>query len=62
MANEIEWQYKRKGTIKPVKGKIWDNRFMAKEEGAENSDLGFTTFTKVSGGDFYPGLLVRELK
>lgn len=55
-------EYKRKGTIKPVKGKIWDNRFMAKEEGAENSDLGFTTFTKVSGGDFYPGLLVRELK
>ena len=55
-------EYKRKGTIKPVKDKIWDNRFMAKEEGAENADLGFTTFTKVSGGGFYPGMLVREIK
>ena len=26
--------YKRVGTIKPVKNKIWDNRFMAKEEKA----------------------------
>lgn len=55
-------EYNRVGVIRPVKDKIWDNRFMAVEEGAENATLGFTTFEKVSGGDFYPGLLLRELK
>lgn len=55
-------EYKRKGIIRPEKNKIWDNRFMAKEEGAENADLGFTTFTKVNGSGFYPGMLVREIK
>lgn len=54
--------YKRRGTIRPNKGQIWDNRFMAVEEGAENAEIGFTTFTKVSGGGFYPGMLVREIK
>ena len=53
--------YNRKGIIKP-KGKIWDNRFMAVEEEAENATLGYTTFEKVSGGDFYPGMLIREIK
>jgi hypothetical protein len=55
-------EYKRVGVIRPVKGMIWDNRFMAVEERAENATLGFTTFEKVSGGDFYPGMLVREMK
>jgi len=54
--------YKRVGTIKPVKGKIWDNRYLATEEGFENANLSATEFTKVSGGDFYPGMLVREMK
>ena len=54
--------YKRIGVIKPVKDKIWDNRFMSSEENAENAILGFTTFVKVSGGNFYPGLLIREIK
>ena len=55
-------KYKRVGMIKPVEGKIWDNRFMAVEEGAENATLGHTTFEKISGDDFYPGMLVREVK
>ena len=55
-------EYKRVGVIRPVKDKIWDNRYMAAEEGAENATLGFTTFEKVSGRDLYPGLLVREMK
>lgn len=55
-------EYKRVGIIKPDKDKIWDNRYMATEEGADNTTLGATTFTKVSGGTFYPGLLVREMK
>ena len=54
--------FKRVGVIRPVKGKIWDNRFMATEEQAEGSEFGFTTFEKVSGGDFYQGMLIRELK
>lgn len=53
--------YKRIGIIRPVKDKIWDNRYMAAEEKAEGAGLGYTTFTKVSGGIFCPGMLVREL-
>lgn len=55
-------QYRRVGIIQPIKSLIWDNRYMAAEEGAPNASLGFTTFKKVSGGDFYPGMLVRETK
>lgn len=54
--------YHRKGTIQPVKDMIWDNRCMAAEEQADGAGLGYTTFEKVSGGDFYPGMLVREIK
>ena len=54
--------YKRKGVIRPVKDQIWDNRFMATEEGAEGATLGSTTFEVVSGKDFYPGMLVREIR
>ncbi len=54
--------YERVGVIRPVKGSIWDNRYMAKEEGAENANLGATTFEKVSGRDFEQGMLVREIK
>lgn len=55
-------RYKKVGEIKPVPGMIWDNRYMAKEEGAVGADLGQTTFKKVSGRDFYPGMLIREIK
>lgn len=58
--NKVE--YKKVGEIKPVPGMIWDNRYMAKEEGAAGADLGQTTFKKVSGRDFYPGMLIREIK
>lgn len=54
--------YKRVGIIRPIKNKIWDNRYMAAEEGVAASSLGFTTFKKVSGGDFFPGMLIREIK
>ena len=55
-------EYNRVGVIRPAKNLIWDNRFMAKEEKAEGAELGFTTFEKVSGKDFYPGMLIREIK
>lgn len=54
--------YKRVGIIKPQKGQIWDNRFMAKEEGAPNAELGYSTFDKVSGSNFVQGSLIREIK
>lgn len=54
--------YKRIGTIVPVKDKIWDNRYMAKEEGAIGADLDATTFTVKSGETPYPGVLVRQIR
>jgi hypothetical protein len=54
--------YKRVGIVTPEKDQIWDNRFMALEEGAENASIGATTFKKVSGGPFYQGMLIREIK
>lgn len=53
--------YKRVGVVKPRKDRIWDNRYMAMEEGAQNASIGATTFEKVSGGTFYPGMLIREI-
>ena len=55
-------KYNRVGVIAPVTGKIWDNRFMAQEEGAEGADYKYTTFRKISGGRFYKGMLIREIK
>lgn len=54
--------YKKIGEIKPVPNLIWDNRYMAEEEMAEGATLGCTTFKKVSGGDFLPGHLIRQIK
>jgi hypothetical protein len=54
--------YKRVGLIKPVKDKIWDNRFMADEEKTTEAALDGTLFEKISGKDFYPGMLIRETK
>lgn len=55
-------KYNRVGTLKPEPGMIWDNRYMAVEDGAENSDLNGTYFRVTSGRDLYPGLLIREIK
>ena len=54
-------KYERVGVIEPIASLIWDNRFMAVEEGAPNSSLGFTTFRKISGKDFSKGMLIREM-
>ena len=56
-------KYTRVATLTPVAGKIWDNRYMAVEEEAENAQLGFTTF-KINNPttDLLPGMLVREIK
>ena len=55
-------KYKRVGVIKPIKNKIWDNRYLAEfEEENQDIDLTATEFEKISGGDFYPGMLIREI-
>ena len=54
-------KYERVGIIEPIDNLIWDNRFMAVEEGAIGANLGFTTFRKVSGKDFAKGMLIREI-
>lgn len=54
--------YKRVGVVKPVKGKIWDNRFMAEfEDENEGNTRTETEFEVVSGSGFYPGMLLREM-
>lgn len=54
--------YLRRGIIRPVPGKIWDNRYMAAEEQAVGSELTATTFEAASGFNIIPGMLIRELK
>ncbi len=54
--------YKKVGEVKPIKNLIWDNRYMAAEELAPGATLGATTFQKVSGGNFVPGCLIRQIK
>lgn len=54
--------YRRKGIVRPLKGQIWDNRYMAAEEQTVGSGLEVTHFKKISGGDFYRGMLLREIE
>lgn len=59
-------KYRYVATIKPVKGKIWDNRFMAAEDD-DNKDkdaaaLSYTLMKKTAGGEILPGMLVIEGK
>lgn len=53
------YEYKRIGVIQPISDKIWDNRYMATDD--IQSDLDATYFKKISGGELYPGLLIREM-
>lgn len=54
--------YRRVAVIQPIKGMIWDNRYMAEEECAVGSQLSYTTFKQISGGEILPGMLIREIK
>ena len=59
-----KFKYNRRGVIKPVPGKIWDNRYMAAEEQSAGSTLQATEFQIVSGSKaaFSEGMLIREIK
>ena len=54
--------YKRMGIVKPVSGKIWDNRYMAMEEDARGARLNGTEFRVVRGSNLKPGMLIRECR
>lgn len=54
--------YTRKGVIKPMPNRIWDNRYMATDENAIGSELNGTEFKIVSGTGFTHGMLIREIK
>jgi hypothetical protein len=70
-------EYRRVGVISPIKGQIWDNRYMAAEEASAmaaqnvkntdaeakegNVNITATRFRKEGSFNVYPGLLVREL-
>ena len=55
------YSYNRVGVVAPVEDQIWDNRYMAVEEGAKGATLGRTTFKKVSGSTPMAGMLIREI-
>lgn len=55
-------RYKRIAIIKPIKGKIWDNRYLAEfEDDNKESKLMATEFELVSGSISHPGVLIREI-
>lgn len=54
--------YKYVATVKPIKGKVWDNRYNAVVEHGAGSDLTYTTFKKTAGGEILPGMLLIEGK
>ena len=54
--------YRYVATVKPVRGHLWDNRYMAAEEKDAGSELTYTLLKKTSGGEILPGMLVIEGK
>jgi hypothetical protein len=59
---EGKLHYRRVGVVKPVKGKIWDNRYLAEEEKENKGNKRTATeFKVVSGRGFCPGLLLRQI-
>ena len=62
MDDEGKVSYERVGVVKPVKGRICDNRFMAEEDETDANARRATEFEKVSGNEFFPGMLIREIK
>ena len=54
--------YKYVASLKPIKDKIWDNRYNAVTEKAQGSELTATSFKKTGGGEILPGMLIIEGK
>lgn len=54
--------YRHVASLKPVRGKIWDNRYNAVTEGDPGSELSATLFKKTTGSEIVPGMLIIEGK
>ncbi len=53
--------YNKVGMIKVTREfGVWDNRYMAGAEGDTAQSKKYTAFKKVSGGELYPGMLIRQ--
>lgn len=61
ITEEGKVKYERVGVIRPIKGKVKDNRYMITESESENAKLDATEFEVVSGKDFAVGMLIREM-
>ncbi len=58
-------KFENVGSVKPVKGYIWDNRYMAdfgKGSYKGNTYIDGTYFKQINGGKLKPGMLLREAK
>lgn len=55
-------QYNKIGMIKVDKTQIWDNRYSMTEVAKKSDGIDRTVFKKKSGGDFYPGVLIKQKK
>ncbi|MFA5196753.1 MAG: hypothetical protein WC401_13225, partial [Bacteroidales bacterium] len=53
--------YKKVGVVK-VDKTVWDNRYMLAEEKPKDASIDRTLFKKVSGGEFFPGMLLKQSK
>ena len=60
ISEDGKMHYEKVGVIRPVKGKIKDNRYMATEEESVDAALDATEFEVVSGKNFFAGMLIRE--
>ncbi len=60
LTKEGKIKYERVGIIRPVKGKIADNRYMAYED--DPSGITATEFEKIFGKDFSIGMFIREIE
>lgn len=60
--NTNRTSYKYIASLRPVRGKIWDNRYNAVTEGDPGAERTATLFQKTGGGDILPGMLIIEGK
>ena len=60
ITDDGKMHYETVGVIRPVKGKIKDNRYLVTEDESAEATLDATEFEVVSGKDFMPGMLIRE--
>ena len=60
ITDDGKMHYETVGVIRPVKGKIKDNRYLVTEDESAEATLDATEFEVVSGKGFMPGMSIRE--